>query len=69
MQKETADWYVRIFYGGTRKWVALATPNKDVAARKAATFYENLLKGGWSTASENHAGGRAKVKKQQQWGI
>ena len=48
--KETADWCMRIAHKGVRKGFNLGTPNKALAADKAAKFWRDLISGGWKFA-------------------
>jgi integrase len=47
---ETADWCLKVGFGGRRETINLRTPNKSAAASKAAGFYKDLIVGGWDFA-------------------
>lgn len=49
-QRATAHWCVKIRLGKRRQTLNLRTPNKTVAASKAANFYKDLVAGGWEFA-------------------
>jgi integrase len=44
---ELPDWHVQLGYKGVQRWVALETPNKTAAAKRARDKWVKLQAGGW----------------------
>jgi integrase len=51
---QETDYSVQMQFGGRRQRIALRTPNKTEASRRAASFYRALLSGGWQHAFDTH---------------
>lgn len=47
-RQETADWCIKIAYGGRRETINLRTPNQNAASTKAATIFKQLVAKGWA---------------------
>lgn len=52
MRFETADWCIKIAYGGRRETFNLRTPERDAAATRAVRLYKTITSEGWDAAMD-----------------
>ena len=53
-REDSADYGIQISYRGERRRFPLKTANKEAAARKALTIYQNLVANGWEAVLQEH---------------